>query len=184
MTSLLSNGSATVRYATLASNRRRDVVTHVLERDFRGAAATISRSLSESGRIGLVTSGPPAKMCSPGRRSWLVHSRLLASWRSKASLTESISGTSRQSDSLVDLRTRPTPRAAVGDRERDVHLFGLQIDILDARASSSPLPTPVPAERGYIQTESSALATPPHCCDQDFRVEAKGLEPSILLTAR
>ncbi len=38
MTSLLSNGSATVRYATLASNRRRDVVTHVLERDFRGAA--------------------------------------------------------------------------------------------------------------------------------------------------
>jgi hypothetical protein len=35
---------------------------------------------------------------------------------------------------LVDLRTRPTPRAAVGDRERDVHLFGLQIDILDAKS--------------------------------------------------
>jgi hypothetical protein len=51
------------------------------------------------------------------------------------------------------------------------------------RASSSPLRTPVPAERGYIHTESSALAAPPHCCDQDFRVEAKGLEPSNLLTA-
>jgi len=45
------------------------------------------------------------------------------------------------------------------------------------------LRTPVPAERGYIQTESSALAAPTHCGDQDFRVEAKGLEPSNLLTA-
>ncbi len=36
---------------------------------------------------------------------------------------------------------------------------------------------------GYIRTGPEGVATPAHCCDQDFRVEAKGLEPSNLLTA-
>ena len=37
---------------------------------------------------------------------------------------------------------------------------------------------------GYIRTGAEGVATAVHCCDQDFRrVEAKGLEPSNLLTA-
>ncbi len=37
---------------------------------------------------------------------------------------------------------------------------------------------------GYIRTGPEGVATPVHSRDQDFRVEAKGLEPSNLLTAR
>ena len=36
---------------------------------------------------------------------------------------------------------------------------------------------------GYIRTGPEGVATPAHYCDQDLRVEAKGLEPSNLLTA-
>jgi len=36
---------------------------------------------------------------------------------------------------------------------------------------------------GYIRTGPEGVVTPAHSCDQDFRVEAKGLEPSNLLTA-
>ena len=36
---------------------------------------------------------------------------------------------------------------------------------------------------GYILIDPEGVGTPAHCCDQDFRVEAKGLEPSNLLTA-
>jgi hypothetical protein len=87
---------------------------------------------------------------------------------------------------LVDLRTRPTPRAAVGDDERDVNLFGLQVDILDEQseklfANSRPhcvatfLATFAPGGR----PQSHRLAT----VTWIFSVEAKGLEPSNLLTA-
>ena len=36
---------------------------------------------------------------------------------------------------------------------------------------------------GYIRTGPDGVAALAHSCDQDFRVEAKGLEPSNLLTA-
>ena len=36
---------------------------------------------------------------------------------------------------------------------------------------------------GYIRTGSDGVATPAHSCDLDYSVEAKGLEPSNLLTA-
>ena len=36
---------------------------------------------------------------------------------------------------------------------------------------------------GYIRTGHEGVATSAHSRDQDFRVEAKGLEPSNLLTA-
>ena len=36
---------------------------------------------------------------------------------------------------------------------------------------------------GYILTDPEGVATPAHSRDLDFRVEAKGLEPSNLLTA-
>jgi len=59
----------------------------------------------------------------------------------------------------------------------------LRVDFLDAKSKQLSFANSGPAERGYIHTESWALATPTHCCDQDFSVEAKGLEPSNLLTA-
>ena len=64
-----------------------------------------------------------------------------------------------------------------------MHLLCLRVDFLDAKSKQLSFANSGPAERGYIHTESWALATPTHCCDQDFRVEAKGLEPSNLLTA-
>ena len=41
----------------------------------------------------------------------------------------------------------------------------------------------VVATVGYIRTGPEGVVTPAHSRDQDFRVEAKGLEPSNLLTA-
>ena len=74
-----------------------------------------------------------AKMYSFGRGPRPVRSRPRASWRSNDSPAASISGTSRQSDSLVGLRTRPTPRPP-SMANANVHLFGLQVDILDAKS--------------------------------------------------
>ncbi len=54
------------------------------------------------------------------------------------------------------------------------------------RRKQLSLRTPVPAVWLQLATFAPALGgvgTPAHCCDQDFRVEAKGLEPSNLLTA-
>ena len=59
------------------------------------------------------------------------------------------------------------PWAAVGDGKRDVHLFGLQVDILDEQseklfANSGPCCV---ATVGYILTDPEGVGTPAHCCD-------------------
>jgi hypothetical protein len=61
----------------------------------------------------------------------------------------------------------------------------IQDDVLDEQRKQLSLRTPVSAvfTVGYIRTGPERAATPAHYCDQDFRVEAKGLEPSNLLTA-
>jgi hypothetical protein len=70
----------------------------------------------------------------------------------------------------------------------NVHLFGFKSTSSTRRASNSPLRTPVPAVRGYIFGYIHAGSWPwPHrrtAVTWTFSVEAKGLEPSNLLTAR
>jgi hypothetical protein len=134
VSSLLPSRSATVRYGTPVSSmavatewRTSWIVT------FEWPRASASRSLNEYGRTGFVPSGSPAKMYSFGRGPRPVHSRLRASWPSNDSLTESISGMSLQSESLVGLRTRPTPRPP-SIANANVHLLRLQVDILDAKS--------------------------------------------------
>ena len=78
-------------------------------------------------------------------------------------------------------------RAAVGDGKRHVILLRLQVDVLDEQRKHLSLRTPVPAVWLQLATFAPTLkgvATLVHSRDQDFRVEAKGLEPSNLLTAR
>jgi hypothetical protein len=67
-----------------------------------------------------------------------------------------------------------------------VHLFGIQDDILDEKSGQLSFANSGPccvATVGYILTDPDGVATPAHSRDLDFRVEAKGLEPSNLLTA-
>jgi hypothetical protein len=77
------------------------------------------------------------------------------------------------------------PRQVVDPRQ----LIGanIQVDVLDEKSEQLSLRTPVPAVWLQLATFAPALkgvATLVHSRDQDFRVEAKGLEPSNLLTAR
>ena len=100
-----------VRHAGVEHGRR-DVVAQVLERHAR-VAARLGKSIAQRVRSDWPR---PVGITREDVFAWPrflanFFSRLRASWRSKASLTESISGTSRQSDSLVGLRTRPTPGA-------------------------------------------------------------------------
>ena len=62
----------------------------------------------------------------------------------------------------------------------------MQDDVLDEQRKQLSLRTPVPAVWLQLATFAPTLkgvATLVHSRDQDFRVEAKGLEPSNLLTA-
>jgi hypothetical protein len=87
------------------------------------------------------------------------------------------------SDSLVGLCSRPAPRRR-RRQTRTCISSALKSTSSARKASNSPLRTPVPAVCGYIfgyiHTGSRALATPTHCCDQDFLGGGEGtrtLEP-------
>ena len=180
MTSLLPSRSTTGPYGTPASKLVVATQTQVLERHVRGATRDnepIAQGVRSDrlGRLGVARADCTHPVEAPGQLA-------RAFWRSKASLTESSSGTSRQSDSSVDLRTRLTPGAAVGDGARDGHLFGLQVEILDEQSKklfANSRPT-VWLHFWLHSHRRPGLFTPTHGCDLDIVGGGEGtrtLEP-------
>ncbi len=87
---------------------------------------------------------------------------------------------------LGRLAPRTDTRAADGDGKRDVILLRLQVDVLDEQRKQLSLRTPVPTVWLQLATFAPALRESPHPytpVTRTFSVEAKGLEPSNLLTA-
>ena len=136
-------------------------------------------------RIGLVASGSSAKMCGPGKAPDQFARAFV---RAGARTTPPPSRLAERHASLtrVGLHTRSTPGLPSMANATCIS-SAFKSTSSTRRANSCPLRSPVPAVRGYIfgyiHTGSRTLASRMRPLTRTFWVEAKGLEPSNLLTA-